>query len=83
MGHPSLDGLAPAHVGEALRQRENDPARLKKEMRDVFDSFETHRLGMSPLTKLVAEQIKAALDSEDSKRCNKPSGCTGNAGSNW
>ena len=68
-------GALPAGVGEALTQRKNDPARLKKELQDALDSLDNHGHGApntspiwtSPLAKLVAEQIKAALDSEDVK----------------
>ena len=59
-------GGLPDHVSEALRQRENDPTRLKKELRNVLDSLDDHGCeNPSPLAKLVAEQITAALDGED------------------
>ncbi len=35
-------GGLPDHVSEALKQRENDPARLKKELRNVLDSLDGH-----------------------------------------
>ena len=66
-------GGVPDHVSEVLTQRQNDPARLKKELQNALDSLDNHGHGApettpirtSPLAKLVAEQITAALDSED------------------
>ncbi len=66
-------GKLPTHIGEALKERQNDPVRLKKELQDALDSLDNHGHGApktspiwtSPLAKLVAEQITAALDSED------------------
>ena len=63
----------PARVCEALKQRKNDPARLKKELQDALDSLDNNGHGApktspiwtSPLAKLVAGQITAALDSEN------------------
>ena len=59
-------GGLPGHVGEALTQRQNDPARLKKELQGVLDSLDEHGCDYpSPLVRLVVEQITAALDGED------------------
>ncbi len=54
-------GGAPADVLEALRQRESDPKRLKRELKETHKSLQNNGLG--PLAELVAGQVKAALDS--------------------
>ena len=52
---------APAHILEALRQRESDPKRLKRKLKEAHESL--HDNGRGPLAELVAGQIKTALDS--------------------
>ena len=63
-------GQLPDHVCAALKQRRNDPERLKTELRDALDTLDNHGHGAppaetSPLVKLVSEQITAALETDD------------------
>ena len=61
-------GQLPDHVCAALKQRRNDPERLKTELQDALDTLDNHGHGApvtSPLLKLVSEQITAAIGSED------------------
>ena len=61
-------GGFPAHVSEALKQRENDPERLKVALRYALCTARSHT---SPLAKVLAEHIGGAIESEDVKTMKK------------
>ncbi len=52
---------APPHVLDGLDQRRADPERLKRKLKEAYESL--HDNGRGPLAELVAGQVKAALDS--------------------
>ncbi len=62
-------GGAPAHILEALRQRESDPKRLKRKLQEAharLDGWDHNSLG-----ELLKGQIKAALASADVETMRK------------
>ena len=54
-------GEPPPHIVDGLEQRRGDPERLKRKLKEAHKSL--HDNGCGPLAELVAEQVKAALDS--------------------
>ena len=66
--HPPV---VPETVRAELTRRANDPKRLKCELQEALEWVDNHGLGApvtSPLLKLVAGQIKAALNSGNVKK---------------
>ncbi len=51
----------PPHILDGLDQRRADPERLKRKLKEAYESL--HDNGRGPLAELVAGQVKAALDS--------------------
>ena len=51
----------PPHILGGLDQRRADPERLKRKLKEAYESL--HDNGRGPLAELVAGQVKAALDS--------------------
>ncbi len=62
------DGGLPPNIRQELEKRADDPKRLKKELQEAHDSLDNYGHGApatSPLRKLVAGQVKAALKSNN------------------
>ena len=57
----NYQGEPPPHIVDGLEQRRGDPERLKRKLKEAHKSL--HDNGCGPLAELVAEQVKAALDS--------------------
>ncbi len=51
----------PPHILDGLDQRRADPERLKRMLKEAYESL--HDNGRGPLAEIVAGQVKAALDS--------------------
>ena len=57
----------PADVYEALKRRESDPKRLKKELQKDHDSISSN----GPLAEFLKEQLKVALDGKNVEKLKK------------
>ena len=57
----------PADVYEALKRRESDPKRLKKELQKDYDSISSN----GPLAEFLKEQLKVALDGKNVEKLKK------------
>ncbi len=57
----NVKGGMPDDVFHVLEKRRADPERLKRKLKEAYESL--HDTGRGPLAELVAGQVKAALDS--------------------